>query len=90
MIKLFGTVIIKIVGATGSFQRGHPEVFYNKVDLKNIFEAKFFTFWRMLQCVSGIQQSKICQLWIDFKLELAFDTVPATLKNDARVKSGQN
>ncbi len=48
MIKLFGTVIIKIVGATGSFQRGHPEVFYNEVDLKNIFEAKFFTFSRIL------------------------------------------
>jgi hypothetical protein len=30
------------------------------------------------------------QWWFDFKLEPVFDTAPATSKNEARIKSGQN
>ncbi len=38
----------------------------------------------LLQSVSLIQASIICQWWIDFKLEPIFATAPAAFKNEAR------
>ncbi len=60
----------------------------------------FLTYWgkqieieltlRFYTVCSPIYESWICLWWFDFKLEPIFDTAPATSKNEACIKSGQN